>query len=725
MPGTPGKLVTTLAVTLIGIVSVSAGTPEILVGVADAYIAQDESGRAWTVANQGIELRLGLNATGALVMLGLGPPGAEVTWPLEPSPGLSFLQQNRRLSPGQSGFPFQAAYADEYGGGVRLRLVFNDEASGLGVTRTYVCYPEAPAVEVWTTFEAANSASGIPISDVGVWQLTVPIQRAHYITGLSAGTDHGGHLTRRMQEVTEDQPFEVGSAYRSSELTIPTMWFSGPYGNLFGGVLWSGTWSLAATSQTRRGMATLRLSAGSTATTVRTGDPFESPHGFFGIAGDRDVDVTEALQQYVRNGLRRGRGISPLVTYNTWFAHGTEIDDETVRADMRSAASLGVELFVIDAGWAPGARSKSDYSTGLGTWAVDSVKFPAGLGSLGDYARSLGMKFGVWVEPERVDTSTLNRAGLARERFLATTGGRYNAGVKNENADAAQICLGDSEARQWVLSQLFRFIDKVRPDYLKWDNNYWINCTRTSHGHGTQDGNFAHVDGLYTVLAALRARYPDLVIENCSGGGNRLDFGMLRYSDVAWMDDVSGPSVHVRHNLQGLGAVFPPRYLLSFVMDDPAEPIHRAADMSLYFRSRMAGALGLSIVGSEFGEDDLSDMSREIALYKRLRDVSAEPTFAMLTGQASETDSSVWDAMQLSARDTGSGFVLAFRGSSADSHMRIRPLNLWPGTSYQLATSRGRALAQADGATLMQDGVEIGEWPYSAGHVVTFTPVGR
>ena len=111
------------------------------------------------------------------------------------------------------------------------------------------------------------------------------------------------------------------------------------------------------------------------------------------------------------------------------------------------------------------------------------------------------------------------------------------------------------------------------------------------------------------VLAALRARYPELIIENCSGGGNRLDLGMLQYTDVGWMDDVSGPSAHVRHNLEGLGAVFPPRYLLSFVMDDPAEPIHEATDMPLYFRSRMAGVLGLSLRGAEFGEDDVADMS--------------------------------------------------------------------------------------------------------------------
>ena len=83
--------------------------------------------------------------------------------------------------------------------------------------------------------------------------------------------------------------------------------------------------------------------------------------------------------------------------------------------------------------------------------------------------------------------------------------------------------------------------------------------------------------------------YPDMLIENVSGGGNRLDLGMLRYTDVAWMDDRTAPSVHVRHNVEGLSAVFPPAYLLSFLTDHEGEPLHDSPDISLYVRSRMAG----------------------------------------------------------------------------------------------------------------------------------------
>src|SRR5258708_37195125 len=147
----------------------------------------------------------------------------------------------------------------------------------------------------------------------------------------------------------------------------------------------------------------------------------------------------------------------------------------------------------------------------------------------------------------------------------------------------------------------------------------FVNCDGAGHGHGATDGNFAHVNALYGLLSALRDRYPDLLIENVSGGGNRLDIGMLRFTDVAWMDDRTAPSVHVRHNLQGLSAVFPPAYLLSFVTDHDSEPLHDAPDLSLYFRSRMSGALGLCFRTDSFSEGENESMAHEIDIYKATR----------------------------------------------------------------------------------------------------------
>jgi len=101
---TPRRLAATVGVSLFGLVSVSGDAPDVVLEVGDAYVAQDESGTSWTIGNQGIAFRVGLNASGALVPLGLSRPGAATPWTIEPSLGVSYQQQGRRLSAGQPGF---------------------------------------------------------------------------------------------------------------------------------------------------------------------------------------------------------------------------------------------------------------------------------------------------------------------------------------------------------------------------------------------------------------------------------------------------------------------------------------------------------------------------------------------------------------------------------------------------------------------------------------------
>jgi hypothetical protein len=113
---------------------------------------------------------------------------------------------------------------------------------------------------------------------------------------------------------------------------------------------------------------------------------------------------------------------------------------------------------------------------------------------------------------------------------------------------------------------------------------------------------YAHTSGLYEILAAVRARYPDMTIENCSGGGNRLDFALARLTDSAWMDDRSAPSAHVRRNLNALLQMLPAPYLFSYVMGDADEPMRDAIDMPMLVRSRMPGVVGVATDFWQLGE---------------------------------------------------------------------------------------------------------------------------
>ena len=402
---------------------------------------------------------------------------------------------------------------------------------------------------------------------------------------------------------------------------------------------------------------------------------------------------------------------------------------------MAHASELGAELFVVDAGWyAGGSGDAFDFTTGLGNWVPDPERFPNGLRAISDEAHAYGLQIrhldGARAHrpgraAARAESSTQTRASRsdgrqrAQESWLATSGGVYEPGA--EQQISAQICLADPKARQWVIEQVTRVIEESGADYLKWDNNFWINCDREGHGHGPHDGNLAHHLGLYEVLRQLRERFPALTIENCTQGGNRMDFGMMRYTDTAWMDDVTAPSSHVRHNIEGLGAVVPPSYLLSFLTNDPSEPILGAWDMPAYLRSRMPGVLGLSLQGGMMGEADREALMSEVGHYKVLRNATLDASLLLLTPQQGTPETDGWEAMQLLSRSSGNSVVYIFANPGSAESTVIRLRGLEPQTTYIVAMADGTVVGDAAGALLMADGVGVTVRPESSATVVTVT----
>ncbi|PWU21306.1 MAG: hypothetical protein C5B48_11420 [Candidatus Rokuibacteriota bacterium] len=474
--------------------------------------------------------------------------------------------------------------------------------------------------------------------------------------------------------------------------------------------MWSGSWSLTAGRQN----SGLALSWGlASMTTAVSSTPIDGPHAVFGVARGALSDASAALRGYVTEGIRSGRPMMPLVTYNTWYTYGTIVDETNARREIELAARLGAEVFVVDAGWYIGADTGNmwNFDEGLGSWVADPARFPSGLKTLADYTHSLGLKFGIWVEPERVNLSQIGGGGVDEE-WLASAGGAYGSD------HSALICLSGEAGRQWVMDRLTTLIDAIQPDYLKWDNNLWTNCDRPGHGHESSDGSFTHVSALYRMLAALRDRYPNLLIENCSGGGNRLDLGMLRYTDAAWMDDRTWPSAHVRHNIQGLTAAFPPAYLLSFVIDDATERAHGGPDPSLYFRSRMGGVLGLCFRAGTLSEADIDQFAHEVAIYKDVRATLSVAAAAMLSPQASLTASPEWDVFQVSSPGSESLIVYAYQDDMGSEKTNVRPAGLDPNSSYQVTSVDVGVLGTASGADIMADGIDVIRSPQTAAHIL-------
>jgi alpha-galactosidase len=678
----------------------------------DASIVQDEPSGTWTLTTGGASLVLTLDAVRDLRIDRLVTPSG-ISWIASPRAD-SWIQVGTRtiaLGNRSAGFALLRVSVDTQGTRLQLNATFDLASSGLRLVRHYAVVSGSPTFEAWTTYVPTHGSP--TLSNLNALQMVVPNGAIRSVTGLmgdSADVASQSVFTLRVTTLATGGHFSMGAKGRASESAVPWIAVDGAKDEFYAALMWSGAWSLSA----ERSSVGLALSIGLAPMSTILRSTVDGPHVLFGVVPGTLTRATAALRSFVLDGIRVGRPFGALVTYNTWFAYGTELDEATLRGEMDRVAALGAELFVIDAGWyeGAGATGRFDFDAGLGSWTVDPIRFSNGLRPLRDHAHDVGMQFGLWVEPERVNLSRLGAPG-AEEDWLATTGGHYGSD------HAAQICLSARAARAWILSWLTSLIDEVQPDYLKWDNNMWVNCDREGHDHGLTDGNFAQVNGLYEILSTLRDKYPQLLIENVSGGGNRLDLGMLRYTDVAWMDDRTAPSVNVRHNVEGLSAVFPPAYLLSFVTDHGGEPLHDAPDLALYMRSRMTGVLGLCFRTNGLTEGDLAAITHEIDIYKSTRATLSVASGSLLTAQASLPDPPAWDALQITTAGGEHALISAFQSDDGISTINVKPVGLDPNASYGVESVDTGVLGTSSGHDLMTDGIDILRSPNSAAHILT------
>ena len=247
--------------------------------------------------------------------------------------------------------------------------------------------------------------------------------------------------------------------------------------------------------------------------------------------------------------------------YDSWEATYFNVSEAGQIALAEKAAALGVERFTMDDGWF-GARN--DDHAGLGDWTVNPKKFPNGLKPLIDKVHSLGMDFGIWVEPEMVNpNSDLYRA---HPDWVLNFTGRPRSEGRN------QLVL--NLARQDVRDYVFNFLDKLVNEndiaFFKWDyNRVWSEPGWPAVSPDEQKQVYVkYIENLYSILAELRAKHPKLEIEDCSSGGGRVDLGILRYTDQVWTSDNSDP--FDRLTIQdGFTYAYTPGVMMQRVPDSP------------------------------------------------------------------------------------------------------------------------------------------------------------
>src|SRR6266567_6589323 len=383
----------------------------------------------------------------------------------------------------------------------------------------------------------------------------------------------------------------------------------------FGALAWSGSWRI---SVERDQLDSVRVTGGFNpfdfGDKLKPGEKLETPI-FYGGYSDHGLGGASRLLQHfeIAHILPQAPDPKPRpVIYNSWEATEFNVDEPSQVALAEKAASIGVDRFVMDDGWF--GQRKNDHA-GLGDWYVNAKKFPRGLKPLIDKVRALGMDFGLWVEPEMVNPDS----DLYRKHpdWVLNFPGR----PRSEGRNQLMLNLARPDVREYVYQFLDKLLNENDIAFLKWDyNRNWSEPGWPAVAPEDQKRVYVdYVHNLYSILAQLRAEHPRIEIESCSGGGGRVDLGVMRYADQVWPSD--NTDAFDRLLIQdGFTYAYAPGVMMAWVTDSPSWVNQRTLSLEYRFLSSMQGSLGIGANLNKWTPENFATARTMIAQYKAIRE---------------------------------------------------------------------------------------------------------
>ncbi|HLJ48886.1 MAG TPA: alpha-galactosidase [Bryobacteraceae bacterium] len=507
-------------------------------------------------------------------------------------------------------------YVSHHIEGARLDIVLKDIRDDIEATLHYRVYPDTGVISRSATIRNRTPARlTIESAQSAAWCLP-PGEgyRLTYLTGRwAAETQINREPIHEGQKVFESRTGHTGHN-ANPWFAIDTGAADEEHGSVwFGALAWSGNWRFTVEQTPYR---QVRVTGGFNtfdfAYPLNPGESLDTPEFVAGFSPDGFGGASRLLHRFERQDIAPGGLTSRVrpVLYNSWEATEFRVNEPGQSQLAEKAARLGVELFVMDDGWF-GARN--DDHAGLGDWVVNPTKFPNGLKPLIDRVNQLGMDFGLWVEPEMVNPdSNLYRA---HPDWVLNFPGRPRSELRNQLV----LNLARNDVKEYIFNVLDKLASENNIRYFKWDMNRifaepgWPDQPPA----GQRKMWVQYVLNLYDIIDRLRARHPKLEIESCSGGGGRVDLGILKRVEEVWTSDNTEAFDRIKIQ-QGFSQAYAAKFMSAWVTDVP-NMNGRSTPLQYRFLVAMQGALGIGANLNKWSPDDAALATRMIAQYKRIR----------------------------------------------------------------------------------------------------------
>lgn len=564
-----------------------------------------------------------------------------------------------------------ATFARREGDAETLEIELMDRLTGLRVTAVYGVFERTGAI---TRSLHLKNESGEDMQINGVLSASAPVHGSGYdVIHLKGAWARERHVMRQMQGEGEYRIFSQRGA--SGHEANPFLALCEKSATEFSGEVWavslvySGSFeALSYVNNTENSRLSIGLNPDVFTWKLEPGETFVSPEAAMVYSPDGLNGMSHAFHRLYSENLMRSKWFErdrPILI-NNWEATYFNFNEEKILQIARRAKELGVEMLVLDDGWF-GKRNTDNCS--LGDWVVNPEKLPGGLNGLSDRLHDLGLKFGLWFEPEMISPdSDLYRA---HPDWCLHVDGRARVEMRNQLI----LDLSRKEVQDYIIESVSAVLESARIEYVKWDMNR--NMTEPFSGAQTperqKETQHRYMLGLYRVLEEITARFPEILFESCSGGGGRFDPGMLYYMPQTWTSDDSDAAERMFIQY-GTSFVYPPCAMGAHVSAVPNHQTGRTTAMQTRGDVALGGNFGFELDLSQLSDADAETVRRLIEREKQVRTLVRTGEFTRLLSPFDHP----YAAWQFRARDNSEALICAYRlmTKPATPHLLLRASGL-------------------------------------------------
>ena len=423
---------------------------------------------------------------------------------------------------------------------------------------------------------------------------------------------------------------------------------------------------------------------------------FYAPETVIVYSADGLGGMTRTLHDFYRSHLIRSpyKDKKRPILINNWEATYFDFNTEKLIAIAKEAKKCGIEMLVMDDGW---FGHRNDDNTSLGDWQVNEKKLPGGLKYLVDEVNKIGLKFGIWFEPEMISPDS----DLYKKHpdWAIALPERVPCRSRNQFV----LDLSRKEVRDYVFEMVASVLHSANIEYVKWDMNRQLTDLGSRFLDREHQGELLHryVLGVYELQERLITEFPNLLLENCSGGGARFDPGMLYYSPQIWCSDDTDAIERLKIQ-EGTALIYPLSAMGAHVSDCPNHTVGRVTPFETRGNVALAGTFGYELDITKIPEADRIMIPEQTAMYRKYNDLVREGDYYRI---ASYTQNHEFDCYEVVAKDKKEALVTFVQVINRPNYhsRRIKLKGLLENVRYRIEGYDGIYY----GDTLMNAGINI------------------